>query len=128
VSDAQGWSVEGFHHVQLAMPPEREPEAEAFYAGVLGFTRIEKPAHLAARGGCWFRSGDLELHLGVEPAFMPSGKAHPALRIHGLASLRSALQAAGWPIQDDTQLDGHDRWYALDPFGNRLEFIEERTG
>lgn len=120
------WSVEGFHHVQLAMPPGGESEAESFYAGLLGFARLEKPAHLAPRGGCWFRSGGVELHLGVEPGFAASKKAHPALRVRGLASVRAALDAAAWPVQEDTQLDGHDRWYALDPFGNRLEFIEER--
>jgi catechol 2,3-dioxygenase-like lactoylglutathione lyase family enzyme len=126
VSGVQGWSVEGFHHVQLGMPPGGEPEAEDFYSELLGFTRIQKPAHLAARGGCWFRSGQVELHLGAEPGFVASKKAHPALRVRGLASVRAALGAADWPVQDDTQLDGHDRWYALDPFGNRLEFIEER--
>ncbi len=126
MSAGQGWSVEGFHHVQLAMPPGGEAEAEAFYGGVLGFDRLEKPAHLAGRGGCWFRSGEVEIHLGVEPGFTPSAKAHPALRVGGLAGLRGALERAGWAIHDDTQLDGHDRWYALDPFGNRLEFIEER--
>ena len=126
MSGAPDWSVEGFHHVQLAMPPGGEPEAESFYAGLLGFARLEKPVHLASRGGCWFRSGEVELHLGVEEGFVASKKAHPALRIRGLASMRAALGAAGWPVQDDTQLDGHDRWYALDPFGNRLEFIEER--
>ena len=41
-------------HVQLAMPPGCEDEAEAFYAGLLGFTRLVKPEPLAARGGCWF--------------------------------------------------------------------------
>jgi catechol 2,3-dioxygenase-like lactoylglutathione lyase family enzyme len=126
VSATRGWSVEGFHHVQLAMPPGGEPRAESFYAGLLGFERLEKPAHLAGRGGVWFRSGDVEVHLGVEPGFVPSAKAHPALRVRDLASLRSSLEAAGWPVQDDTQLDGHDRWYALDPFGNRLEMIVER--
>lgn len=126
MSDTQGWSVEGFHHVQLGMPPQGEPQAEAFYAGLLGFERIRKPVHLEARAGCWFRSGAVELHLGVEPGFVASKKAHPALRIRGLTSMRAALGAAGWPVQDDTQLEGHDRWYSLDPFGNRLEFIEER--
>ena len=126
MSGAQDWSVEGFHHVQLAMPPGQEAQADAFYAGLLGFTPLEKPAHLASRGGRWFRSGAAELHLGVEPGYLPSAKAHPAFRVRGLASARAALEAAAWPVQEDTQLDGHDRWYALDPFGNRLEFIEER--
>lgn len=108
------------------MPSGEEARAEAFYVGLLRFDRIQKPPELEARGGCWFRSGPVELHVGVDPAFRPAGKAHPALRIRGLASVRAALQAAGWPVQEDTQLEGHDRWYVLDPFGNRLEFIEER--
>jgi catechol 2,3-dioxygenase-like lactoylglutathione lyase family enzyme len=126
VSGVRDWSVEGFHHVQLAMPPGEEAQADAFYEGLLGFTLLQKPAHLASRGGRWFRAGSAEVHLGVEEGFVPSKKAHPALRVRGLASMRAALNAAGWPVQEDTQLDGHDRWYALDPFGNRLEFIEER--
>jgi hypothetical protein len=40
-----------------------------FYADILGMSEIEKPPVLAARGGCWFRSGRLELHLGVETDF-----------------------------------------------------------
>lgn len=123
-----GWSIDGFHHVQLAMPPGGEEEAEAFYAGRLGMARIAKPQHLQSRGGCWFRSGTTELHLGVEPGFRPSVKAHPALRIRGLEALRHVLAGAGWPIEDDTQLEGHDRWYVRDPFGNRLELIEESAG
>lgn len=124
----RAWSVEGFHHVQLAMPPGREGDADGFYAGVLGFEVIPKPAHLAARGGRWFRSGATDLHLGVEEAFAPSAKAHPAVRVRGLRTLREALSAAGIAVEDDTQLEGHDRWYVRDPFGNRLEFIEEVAG
>jgi catechol 2,3-dioxygenase-like lactoylglutathione lyase family enzyme len=119
------WQIEGFHHVQLAMPPGGEAEAEAFYGGQLGMVLIPKPAHLEARGGCWFRGGTTELHLGVQSGFVPSAKAHPALRIRGLGALRSALEASGCPIEDDEQLEGHDRWYVRDPFGNRLELIEE---
>jgi catechol 2,3-dioxygenase-like lactoylglutathione lyase family enzyme len=123
-----GWRVEGFHHVQLAMPPGAEEDAEAFYVGRLGFMRIPKPAHLEGRGGCWFRSEATELHLGVEDGFRPSAKAHPALRVRGIATLRAALDEGGWPVEDDTELDGHQRWYVRDPFGNRLELIEEQTG
>jgi catechol 2,3-dioxygenase-like lactoylglutathione lyase family enzyme len=124
VSDG-GWTIEGFHHVQLAMPPGREQEAEAFYAGGLGMTPVPKPAQLQARGGRWFRSGATELHLGTEAGFSPSAKAHPALQVRGLGALRAALAAAGWPSEDDTQLAGHRRCYVRDPFGNRLELIEQ---
>jgi catechol 2,3-dioxygenase-like lactoylglutathione lyase family enzyme len=125
---APSFSVEGFHHVQLAMPPGREPDAEAFYAGVLAFEVVPKPDHLAARGGRWFRSGATELHLGVEDGFRASTKAHPALRVRGLRALRERVESAGLAVEDDTQLDGHERWYLYDPFGNRLELIEAVSG
>lgn len=111
--------------MQLAMPPGRELDAEAFYVGSLGFARVPKPEHLRARGGCWFRSGSAELHLGVEPGFSASAKAHPALLVHGLAALRAALERQGRRVEDDAELDGHERCYVRDPFGNRLELIEE---
>jgi catechol 2,3-dioxygenase-like lactoylglutathione lyase family enzyme len=127
VSDTP-FSVEGFHHVQLAMPPGSESDAEAFYAGVLAFEVVPKPEHLAARGGRWFRSGTTELHLGVEDGFRASTKAHPALRIRGLRTLRERVESARLEVEDDTQLDGHERWYLRDPFGNRLELIEAMPG
>jgi catechol 2,3-dioxygenase-like lactoylglutathione lyase family enzyme len=107
------------------MPAGEEDAAERFYSGTLGMERIPKPEHLAARGGCWFRSqgSGLELHLGVEEDFRPARKAHPALLVNGLSELRTRLVDAGVEIQDDTQLEGHERFYAFDPFGNRLEFI-----
>ena len=66
------------HHIQFALPSGREDEARAFYAGVLGLVEMDKPPELRARGGAWFRSGALELHLGVEEPFAPAHKAHPA--------------------------------------------------
>jgi hypothetical protein len=48
-------TVIAIEHVQLAMPPGREEEARAFYAGLLGMVEVRKPAHLAARGGACSR-------------------------------------------------------------------------
>ncbi|NCY17322.1 MAG: glyoxalase, partial [Actinobacteria bacterium] len=58
-------NIYGIEHVQLAMPKGREAEAIAFYEGVLGLTNLPKPEHLAIRGGCWFESGAVKVHLGV---------------------------------------------------------------
>ena len=116
----------GFHHVQLAMPAGEEPRAEAFYSGVLGLPRVEKPAELAARGGCWFRGEGIELHLGVEEEFHPARKAHPAILVDGLEALEARLREAGIEVTGDVELAGHRRFYANDPFGNRLEFLEQQ--
>ena len=121
LTDVMGYL--GFHHVQLAMPQGREREAAAFYCDVLGFEQIPKPTQLAGRGGCWFRSGPVELHLGVEEPYIPARRAHPALLVSDLERLRATLENAGVQPILDTQLDRHGRLYATDPFGNRLEFI-----
>jgi catechol 2,3-dioxygenase-like lactoylglutathione lyase family enzyme len=119
-----GDAITGFHHVQLAMPAGREAEAEAFYAGVLGLTRVPKPPPLAGRGGCWFRGAAVEVHLGVEEPFRPAGKAHPAFVVRGLSGLRRRLEVAGAPISDEPPLEGWTRLHTTDPFGNRIELIE----
>ncbi len=116
--------MQRIEHVQLAMPSGGEPLARTFYAEILGIPERPKPPNLAPRGGCWFEDGDLKIHLGVEPDFRPARKAHPALVVTDLPTLRSALAAGGFDLVDDESLDGYDRVYVSDPFGNRLELME----
>jgi catechol 2,3-dioxygenase-like lactoylglutathione lyase family enzyme len=116
--------ITGIDHVQLAMPAGREAEARAFYAGLLGMPEVPKPAELAPRGGAWFESARVKIHLGVDPEFRPARKAHPALLVRGLAELAARLRAAGCRVADDP-VDGRLRVYVDDPFGNRLELIDE---
>jgi len=117
-------TILGLDHVQLAMPPGREDEAQAFYEGLLGLPRVPKPPHLAVRGGCWFESGPTKVHLGVEADFRPARKAHPALLVDDLASLEARLVAAGLDVRDEGGLDGHLQRYVDDPFGNRIELLQ----
>ncbi len=119
--------VVAIDHVQLAMPAGREAEARAFYADLLGITEQPKPPHLAKRGGCWFERGALKIHLGVEEDFAPARKAHPALTVEGLPALVAALKQAGHRVVEDEPLDGYDRVYVDDPFGNRIELMEPKT-
>jgi catechol 2,3-dioxygenase-like lactoylglutathione lyase family enzyme len=116
--------VVALDHVQLAMPAGREDEAEAFYCAVLGFSVLPKPEPLATRGGRWFVSGTVQLHLGVEEDFRPARKAHPALRVDGFDDLVAKLQEAGASWRWDEDLPGVRRLYVDDPFGNRIEVID----
>jgi catechol 2,3-dioxygenase-like lactoylglutathione lyase family enzyme len=117
------------HHVQLSIPAGGEEKARDFWGGLLGMGELEKPPVLAARGGCWFRGGGVEVHCGAEADFAaPDRKAHPGLLVTGLRDLAARMQEQGVEVIWDDDFPGHDRFYARDPFGNRLEFLEARTG
>jgi catechol 2,3-dioxygenase-like lactoylglutathione lyase family enzyme len=116
--------VAALDHVQLAMPAHGETEAEAFYRDVLGFTVLPKPEPLASRGGRWFASGTVQVHLGVDEDFRPARKAHPALRVDGFDDLVAKLEEAGTPWRWDEELPGVRRLFVDDPFGNRIEVID----
>lgn len=118
--------IEALDHVQLTMPFGGEDEARDFYAGLLGLPEVPKPLHLAKRGGCWFESGVIKVHLGVEADFRPARKAHPAFRLADLVILAKHLAEAGFSVTEDEPLAGFDRCYVDDPFGNRIELIEAR--
>jgi catechol 2,3-dioxygenase-like lactoylglutathione lyase family enzyme len=111
-------------HVQLAMPEGREADAVAFYEGLLGIPQVPKPSHLAARGGCWFESGELKVHLGVEREFRPARKAHPTFLVDDVRALTNVLASAGHEVSEDEPLEGYDRVYVEDPFGNRIELMQ----
>jgi catechol 2,3-dioxygenase-like lactoylglutathione lyase family enzyme len=110
-------------HVQLAMPPGEEKRARSFYADLLEMKELPKPPELAKRGGCWFESGNVQLHLGVESDFRPAKKAHPALRCREYAALLERLQQAGIEVTEPEDIPGVKRCHVHDPFGNRLEFV-----
>jgi catechol 2,3-dioxygenase-like lactoylglutathione lyase family enzyme len=114
-------------HVQIAAPEGCEAAAREFYGAVLGMREIEKPPLLRARGGCWFECGAHQLHVGVERDFRPARKAHPAFTVFNLDELRETLIKRGVALVDDDALPNERRFYADDPWGNRLEFIEIRN-
>jgi catechol 2,3-dioxygenase-like lactoylglutathione lyase family enzyme len=118
------FEVLALDHVQLAMPPGGEDTARAFYGALLGLTEVPKPPNLAKRGGVWFAAGTLRLHLGVEKDFRPAAKAHPAILVRGLPALVEHLRSANVPVVTDEPLEGYDRVYVNDPFGNRVELLE----
>jgi catechol 2,3-dioxygenase-like lactoylglutathione lyase family enzyme len=111
-------------HVQLAMPSGKEEAARAFYQDILGIPEQIKPPHLAARGGCWFERGPLKVHIGVEKNFVPARKAHPAFVVDDLPNLVARLERAGYRVVEDQPLEGYERRYVDDPFGNRIELME----
>jgi catechol 2,3-dioxygenase-like lactoylglutathione lyase family enzyme len=119
--------VRRIDHVLLAMPAGRENDARAFYQEILGLPEATKPPQLAARGGCWFEAGEVKVHLGVEKDFVPARKAHPAFIVDDLEEFIVRLQRAGFKLSGDTPLEGYDRIFVDDPFGNRIELLQPKA-
>src|SRR5881394_509531 len=114
----------GIDHVQLAAPPGCEAAARKFFVDVLGMAELTKPAALQSRGGIWLQCGMHQVHIGVQKDFQPATKAHPAIRVLDMATLRTRLKQHKIEVIEDDASIGVDRFYINDPFGNRLEFVE----
>jgi catechol 2,3-dioxygenase-like lactoylglutathione lyase family enzyme len=118
--------IDGLDHVQVAAPPGCEAEARRFYGELLGLAEVAKPEALAGRGGAWFACGSQQLHVGVAADFAAALKAHPGLRVSDVAELErlaERLAFAGVDVRWDDELPDVRRFYADDPWGNRLELL-----
>ncbi len=118
----------GIDHVQLAMPAHEEALARAFYVVCLGLTEVPKPEDLAKRGGAWFENNSVRVHLGVDRSFTPAKKAHPAFLVEELHAIVGRVREGGYQVVDDDDLEGFERVYVYDPFGNRIELMERLPG
>ncbi len=114
------------HHVQVSGPAGCEEAMRAFYVGVLGMTEVAKPALLRSRGGAWFRSGEAEIHVGIEEGFAPARRAHPGVAVSDVDALAAVVAATGAPVRWDDAIVGLRRFHTTDPVGNRLEFQQAR--
>lgn len=117
-------AILGLDHLQIAIPAGGEDKAREFYGNLLGLQEVPKPATLSP-SGCWFEGGGANLHAGIDPQFTPATKAHPAFLVDDLAGLREALEEAGFTTQDDKPLEGYERFFTSDPFGNRVELMQK---
>ncbi len=112
-------------HLQVTIPAGGEEQARTFYGGILGLPQIAKPLELKERGGLWFELSSVELHIGIEEA--PSAKrGHLGLLASNLIALRKRLSLNGCTIEEAQPISKYERFYARDPFGNRIEFMQIR--
>ena len=116
----------GLHHVQITIPTEAEDDGKSFYCGLLGLTEVPKPASLVGRGGFWLAVGEHFVHVGVEDGVDRSKtKAHLAYAVSDLSHWRRVLTEHGIAILDAVPIPGVERIEFRDPFGNRIEMVQE---
>jgi len=121
-------TILGLHHVQIDVPQSREAEARRFFEDLLGFEQMVRPESLssAGRNGIWYRCGEDEFHVFLAPEgdFKEDiTSRHPAFLVDDLASLRARLKSGGVDLEEAIPINGRERFFCRDPFGNRIEFM-----
>ncbi len=118
--------IKGVHHIQITIPKGAEEEGRNFYCGVLRLAEIEKPDSLKGRGGFWIKVGDKDVHIGTEDGFdRNKTKAHIAYEVDDLSYWRARLTKENMEILDSIPIPHFDRFEFRDPFGNRVEMIQQ---
>lgn len=111
-------------HIKVTMPKGGEEIARSFYAGLLGLREVPKPETIRHRGGVWFETGGLDVHVSVEEQRNgPDALRHFGLECADVAGLRAKLQAAGIATEDGRPVPWR-RFFVHDPFGIRIEIHE----
>ena len=116
----------GLHHAQITIPKGVEDKGKNFYCGILGLPEKEKPESLKDRGGFWLKVGDRYVHIGTEDGFdRLKTKAHLAYQVEDLSYWRNVLEQNNIQLIEGVPIPGFERFEFRDPFGNRVEMIQE---
>lgn len=119
-------SILRVQHAQITIPKDAENEAREFYCEFLGLPETQKPESLQKRGGFWLQIAQFQIHVGTEDGFDRSlTKAHIAYEVENLDGWREKLEKRGVKIIEGIPIPQFRRFEFRDPFGNRVEFLEQ---
>ena len=110
-------------HILTCIPEGATTQARAFYRDVLGLNEI--PGNHPG-GALWFQLADIELHVREEAGSSYS-KRHPAFEVMNLDEARQELERYGIAVEYSSEIDGRQRFFFRDPFGNRFELLQFTT-
>lgn len=116
-------NIKRLDHIQICIPKGKENEARAFYTDILGFKEIPKPNALLKNGGLWYQLDDIQVHIGTEEHSSKT-KRHPAFEVKHIKKVKQHLLDNGVRVKDNTPIPNVERFDCYDPFGNRIEFLE----
>lgn len=113
-------TVKRLDHILISVPPNTREAARTFYGEVLQWEEI--PGN-HPRGAIWFRTGDIELHIREEASHNDSSDRHAAFEVENLDEVKRFLTAQQVDIAYSTPINGRDRCFFRDPWGNRFELL-----
>ncbi len=106
-------------HFLITVPKDKLAEAAHFYQHVLELPILtgERPFNAV-----WFKIADVELHIMEENQGAISQR-HAAFEVADLKAAESFLKLKGIEISYSTIIEGRDRLFFRDPYGNRFELL-----
>lgn len=112
---------ERLDHLLITIPPNSTDEARRFYARTLMLHEI--PGN-HPNGAIWIKLGDIELHIREEDDHQKTSARHAALVVSNLYLAKDFLKKSDIEISYSSVIEGRDRCFFRDPWGNRFELIE----
>jgi len=94
-----------------------------FYGEVLGLREIGRPK-IFDFVAVWYDLGNQHIHLLLKDKADAISPRHFALRVKNCHGAREHFHRHGVAIQETTPIPGANRFFILDPDGNRIEIIE----
>tara|TARA_R110002020_G_scaffold102250_8_gene240298 strand:- start:443 stop:802 length:360 start_codon:yes stop_codon:yes gene_type:complete len=116
--------IKRLDHLLISIPTNTQEEARRFYTEKLGLKEIlgNHP-----HGAIWLQMGDIELHIREEGIHQNNSSRHPAFIVKDLAMAKSFLLKEDIEVTFSSAIDGRDRCFFRDPWGNRFELIEYKS-
>ncbi|SFU59826.1 Glyoxalase/Bleomycin resistance protein/Dioxygenase superfamily protein [Pustulibacterium marinum] len=115
-------TVKTIDHVLISIPIGSRAEAVNFYTKILGFDYIAKDHTPTAE---WFQLGDKQLHIREEENINNSeSNRHLALVVENLEAAKTYLESQKIDISRSTKIEGRERIFFRDLWGNRFELVE----
>jgi catechol 2,3-dioxygenase-like lactoylglutathione lyase family enzyme len=108
-------------HVLITIPPNTREEARKFYTETLLLKEI---LGTHPNGALWLKLGDIELHIREESGHQSDSARHPAFVVKNLVASKDFLLKINIEINFSSMIEGRDRCFFRDPWGNRFELIE----
>jgi catechol 2,3-dioxygenase-like lactoylglutathione lyase family enzyme len=116
--------IERLDHVLITIPPNNREAAIYFYTKVLFLKEI--PGN-HPNDAIWIKLGDIELHIREEDDHQSASARHVAVVVSSLDLAKDFLKRSNIEISYSSVIEGRDRCFFRDPWGNRFELIEYDT-
>lgn len=113
--------IERIDHILITIPLDTQTDAKRFYTEILALKEIpgDHPS-----GATWVQLGEIELHIREEDMHQMNSARHTAFVVKDLALAKSFLQKNQIEVSYSSAIEGRDRCFFRDPWGNRFELIE----